>query len=114
MTHVYSSGERCPARIDLSDSQIQWLRRRTYATHQVRRHHECRLEFRHDGPHGDLGQQSGEIDWWVRWTFTSSAVEQAGACAAVCDKPGEPESDDITCLLFEGHPGRHSFDLDQS
>jgi hypothetical protein len=109
---VFSRGERCPARIELSDFQILWLRRRPYAAHPVRSHNECQLEFRHNGPHGALGQQSDEIEWWVRWTLTSSAVDQVTACAAVQDEPDEPQGEDC-CLLFDGHPGRHSFDLHQ-
>jgi hypothetical protein len=107
---VFSPGERCPARIELSDFQLLWLRRRPCATQPARRDHECQLEFRHNGPHGALGQQGGEIEWWVRWTLTSSTVEQVTACAEVRDEPGEPRGGD-PCLLCEGHPGRHSFDL---
>ena len=75
----------------------------------------CQLEFRHDGPHADLGQQSDEVEWWVRWTLTSSAVEQLTACAAVHEETGEhgEPAEEVVCLLFEGHPGRHSFDLGQ-
>ena len=112
MTVVFSLGERCPARIELSDFQVLWLRRRPCAAHQARRHHECRLEYRHDGPHGDLGQRSDDVEWWIRWTLTSSAVEQVTACPTIRDEPEEPR-EDVDCLLFEGHPGRHSFDLDQ-
>ncbi|MCA2211488.1 hypothetical protein [Jidongwangia harbinensis] len=109
---MFSPGERCPARIELSDLQVFWLRRRPFAALQVRRHHDCQLEFRHDGAHGDLGQRSDKVEWWVRWTLTSSAVEQGTACAAV-DDDTEESAGEVVCLLFEGHPGRHSFDLDQ-
>jgi hypothetical protein len=112
VTVVLSPGERCPARIELSDFQVHWLKRRPYALSQVRRYHECQLEYRHDGPHGDPGQHNEEVEWWVRWTLTSSAVEQVLACPAVCAGPDEPVDED-SCLLFEGHPGRHSFDLDR-
>jgi len=70
------------------------------------------LEYRHNGPHAALGQQDGETEWWVRWTFTCSSIDQVTACAAARDEPGEPREGD-PCLLFEGHPGRHSFDLAQ-
>lgn len=106
---VFSPGERCPARIELSDFQILWLKRRPYATQPVRPDRECQLEFRHNGPHGALGQQCDDIEWWVRWTLSSSTVEQVAACPDIRDEPGE----DDACLLFEGHPGRHSFDLVQ-
>jgi hypothetical protein len=107
---VPSLGERCPARLELSDSQVAWLKRRPYGLRPVRRLYECRLEFRHDGPHGDLGQQSDELEWWIRWTLTSSTVDQVTACPVGCDDLGE-SSEDAVCLLFDGHPGRHSFDL---
>ena len=112
---MFLPGERCPARIELSDLQLLWLKQRPCATLQARRHHECQLEFRHDGPHADLGQQSDEVEWWVRWTLTSSAVEQLTACAAVHEETGEhgEPAEEVVCLLFEGHPGRHSFDLGQ-
>jgi hypothetical protein len=112
VTVVLSPGERCPARIELSDFQVRWLKRRPYALSHVRRHHDCQLEYRHDGPHGDLGQQSDEVEWWVRWTLTSSAVDQVMACTASCGEQEDP-ADETTCLLFEGHPGRHSYDLDR-
>jgi hypothetical protein len=112
VTVVLSPGERCPARIELSDFQVHWLRRRPCALSHVRRYHECQLEFRHDGPHGDPGQQNEQVEWWVRWTLTSSAVEQMMTCSGVCEEPDEAGEKD-SCLLFEGHPGRHSFDLER-
>jgi hypothetical protein len=77
--------------------------------HLVRRHYECHLEFRHDGAHAELGQQSDVIEWWIRWTLSSSTVDQVAACPTATIEPEE----DIACLLFEGHPGRHSYELDQ-
>jgi hypothetical protein len=109
---VFSPGERCPARIELSDHQLLWLKRRPCAAQPVRADHECQLEFRHSGPHSSLGQQSDGVEWWIRWTMSSSAVEQVTACPGVPEEPDEPHEDDA-CLLFEGHPGRHSFDLVQ-
>nr|WP_221382234.1 hypothetical protein [Actinoplanes polyasparticus] len=106
---MVSLGDNCPARIELSDSQIHWLRRRPYAMRQVRRIYECQIEFGHDGAHGDLGQQSDMIEWWIRWTLSASEIEQVVACSTA---PGESEQD-VVCLLFEGHLGRHSFQLMQ-
>lgn len=111
MIVVILLGDRCPARIELSDVQVHWLKRRPYAAHQVRRHHDCSLEFRHDGPHAALGQQGHEIEWWLRWTLIASAVEQVNACPTPRDESDDP-SEEVPCLLFEGHPGRHSFQLD--
>jgi hypothetical protein len=108
---VFSPGERCPARIELSGYQLLWLKRRPYAARPARPDHECQLEFRHSGPHGALGQQCDDTEWWIRWTLTSSTVEVATACPGVRDDPDEPGDDE--CLLFEGHAGRHSFDLAQ-
>jgi hypothetical protein len=110
---VFSLGDRCPARIELSDFQVVWLKRRPCAGQQVRRYHGCLLEYRHDGPHSDLAQQYDDVEWWIRWTLTSSTIEQDTACPAVRDSVDEPE-EDTSCLLFDGHPGRHSFDQEQS
>jgi hypothetical protein len=112
VTVVFWPGERCPARIELSDAQVQWLKQRPCATQPVRRHHDCSLEFRHDGAHGDLGQQGEDVEWWIRWTLTSSAIEQVHICPTVRNEQDE-DGEDVVCLLFEGHPGRHSFDLDR-
>jgi hypothetical protein len=108
---VFSPGERCPARIELSDFQLLWLKRRPYGAHGARRHHECQLEFRHDGPHGSLGQQSEDVEWWIRWTLTSSAIEQVRECSSGHDDIAD-STEHHACLLFEGHPGRHSFELE--
>ena len=45
--------------------------------------------------------------------MSSSTVEQVAACPGVSKEPDETDDDDDACLLFEGHPGRHSFDLAQ-
>jgi hypothetical protein len=46
------------------------------------------------------------IEWWIRGTLTASSVEQVAACQASAGPQG-----DVTCLLFDGHPGRHLFEL---
>jgi hypothetical protein len=108
---VTHSGERCPARVELGDTQVEWLGSRPYAGHQVRRHHDCVLEVGHDGPHGSLGQQGDEIEWWIRWTLNASEIVKTEVCPAIRNYPDE-HGEDVVCLLFVGHPGRHSFELD--
>jgi hypothetical protein len=52
----------------------------------------------------------GWLNWWVRWTLSASEVIEAAACPVVraeADELGERAE----CLLYDGHPGSHSFDL---
>jgi hypothetical protein len=56
-----------------------------------------------------MGQQ-GDVEWWVRWTLDAFEIVEQAACPAegkVTNEFGEP----AICLLFDGHPGRHSFEF---
>jgi hypothetical protein len=99
-------GEQCPARVELSDAQVQWFESRPYRAHQVERHYDCALEFGHAGPHGAMGQ----LEWWIRWTLSSSEIQQTKYCPAIDDERDEYD-EEVVCLLFEDHPGGHSFEL---
>lgn len=102
--------DTCLGRIWLGRGQVTWLADRPCAAHQVPRQMCCELELGHDGPHAALGQQCEEGDWWIRWTLAASEVVEAGHCPAQGDTRDALGDTDV-CLLFNRHPGRHSFEL---
>jgi hypothetical protein len=119
-----ASPRSCDARVVVIDDQVRWLDSRPYAAHQVNAFPYCALEAGHPGPHSALGQRGDGVEWWLRWTRDALADAGAGRrpevaeivethiCPAesetIINAHGEPD----ICLLYEGHPGRHSFELD--
>jgi hypothetical protein len=107
---VASVTERCPARVELGDMQVRWLDSRPRGTNVAEHHYDCDLENGHDGPHASLGQHGDKTEWWIYWTLSASEIREVSACPAI-----QPERDqngeEVLCLLFEGHPGRHSFEI---
>jgi hypothetical protein len=75
----------------------------------VKAHHECDLETGHPGPHAALGQQGTGGEWWLHWA--TPQIVETHICpvesATIINAHGEHEP----CLLCQGHPGRHSFEL---
>ena len=69
----------------------------------------CELVAGHDGAHVALVATACDGDqwWWLRWNGQPHEVMQIDPCAAELDE--EPYRD--SCLLPDGHVGRHSFDL---
>lgn len=59
-----------------------------------------------------LGQQGDGVEWWVRWTLDAFEVVEQHICPAEGGVVNEFGERDI-CLLYEGHPGRHSFEFEQ-
>jgi len=106
--------DRCLARIQLADDQVAWLSERRFPAHEVRPYPYCELEMGHREPHAALGQQGDGVEWWVRWTLAASEIVKVRACPAqtqgIIDEDDGPDG----CLLFEGHPGSHSFELRQN
>lgn len=103
-------GEKCLARVQLGDDEVTWLSTRPFAAHEVRKKPGCDLEMGHPGPHAALGQQGDKIEWWVRWTLSASEIVETTICPVEGDEPDEYDERD-PCLLYKGHPGRHSFEL---
>jgi hypothetical protein len=103
----------CAIRVVVTDDQVRWLDSRPHAAHEVKAYPECDLAAGHPGPHAALGQQGIGVEWWLRWTTQTSEPEivETHICpvesATLVNEFGEHEP----CLLFEGHPGLHSFEL---
>jgi hypothetical protein len=105
-----SPGERCPARVELGDVQVAWLNERPSGANVAEPRHYCDLEVGHDGPHADLGQPGTETEWWVYWTLSTSEIREVNGCPTVRPEPDQ-RGEQVLCLLFEDHPGRHSYEL---
>lgn len=59
-----------------------------------------------------MGQQAGDTEWWVHWTLSASEIMECQRCPAETVErhqfdPTEPAD---FCLLYSGHPGRHSYE----
>lgn len=72
---------------------------------------DCELEAGHDGPHGSHGQQGTGTDWGVRWSLTASEIKEIKICPVALPEPDD-RGNEIVCLLFAEHPGRHSFEIE--
>jgi hypothetical protein len=84
----------------------------------------CALEAGHPGRHGAMGQQGDAVEWWLRWTRDVMDDAAAGRlpdvaeivetriCPAESRTSTNEHGEGDPCLLYEDHPGRHSFDLD--
>jgi hypothetical protein len=69
----------------------------------------CEIAAGHDGSHVAFAASAddGELWWWLCWTGHTRELRQIAICDGRC--LDDPCLDD--CLLFDGHPGMHSFDL---
>lgn len=101
----------CIARVALDETEVEWLSVRPYAAHEVKSTLYCDLEAGHAGTHAALGQQGNQIEWWVLWTLRAFEIVERQVCAA--EAPGDLDDgeDREICLLYAGHPGRHSFEI---
>jgi hypothetical protein len=102
-------GDECLARIHLGDEEVAWLSTRPLRAHQVDRKLRCELEMGHPGAHAAMGQQGDGVAWWVQWNMSASEVVETAMCPAESDEADNFDEHD-PCLLYEGHPGRHSFE----
>jgi hypothetical protein len=109
MTDTPSS---CVARVVLTDDQVAWLDARPHGAHEVRAQPCCALENGHRGPHAAMGQQANRVEWWIRWTLQASEIVETHICPVENDTIVNAHGEHDPCLLFNGHPGRHSFELD--
>ena len=94
---------RCATKVDLDPAQVLWLLDRPTAAYALLDIPKCELEDGHDGTHAAMGQHCDDVEWWIRWDAAAPQIVPAQLC---------PEDDeDEVCLLFVGHPGHHSFEL---
>src|SRR5690349_15965913 len=94
---------RCGAKTDLDPDVVLWLLDRPASAYAFINVPMCELEAGHDGPHAALGQQSGDVELWIRWNGSGPEIIDAPRCSY--------DDGDAVCLLFAEHPGRHSFEL---
>jgi hypothetical protein len=95
---------RCPTKADLDPAAVLWLLDRPASAHAFIDIPVCELEEGHDGPHAALGQQSGDLELWIRWNGTAPRILETPRCSY--------DDGDAVCLLFDEHPGRHPFELE--
>ena len=72
----------------------------------------CEIAAGHSGSHVAFAASAddGELWWWLCWAEPTREVRQIDLCDG--RSLNDPYLDD--CLLFDGHPGMHSFDLHDS
>jgi hypothetical protein len=97
----------------VTDDQARWLDSRPHAAHEVVAYPRCELEEGHPGPHAALAQQDDGVEWWLCWTTQTDepAIVERRACPIESDTLVNEHGEHEPCLLFEEHPGRHSFEL---
>jgi hypothetical protein len=101
--------ESCAAQIRLDAMRIAWLSDLPNGLHVVWANRSCELEARHRCLHAALGQQSGEGEWWIRWgpPLAHPTIAEVAPCP---NGDAKGPDGDAVCLLFEGHPGHHTFE----
>lgn len=102
---------------------MEWLERDPRRFHEAERYQQCELEREHSGQHAAnvqdahaehyrFEQKTGLLRLWARWSETPGdySIVQADGCPAVRSHHGpSPDDEDVgECLLFVGHPGRHT------
>jgi len=99
----------CAAQIRLDAMRIAWLSDLPNGLHVVWANRSCELEARHRCLHAALGQQSGEGEWWIRWgpPLAHPTIAEVAPCP---NGDAKGPDGDAVCLLFEGHPGHHTFE----
>jgi hypothetical protein len=103
--------DSCVSRTRLREEEVAWLQERPQAAHEVAPDPYCELERGHPGPHAALGQDADGVALWVRWTLDAVEIVERPPCAAEADSVDELGDRDL-CMLFDGHPGRHSFEFE--
>ena len=107
----------CGAEVELGRKVLQLLRKKPADIPPAKPGEigdplRCVLQASHGGEHHALGRglplrYPGEV--WVRW----SSGQQPEGLMVLSDCPSvDPDDRDEPCLLFNGHAGAHSWDLD--
>jgi hypothetical protein len=98
----------CPARVTLDADQVAFLDKLPSAAPSLQSELGCELEHGHVGSHAALGQRVDDTMWWVQWTLTASEIKPFTWCSAKDETTALKDRDGNPCVLFDGHPGRHS------
>jgi hypothetical protein len=100
---------RCGVTTSLIDIEAAKLRGVSRQVPAMQTSLRCEIAAGHDGSHVAFATSAddGELWWWLCWTGQTRDVRQIAICDGRC--LDDPYLDD--CLLFDGHPGVHSFDL---
>jgi hypothetical protein len=119
----FGDHHRCPAYTKLSQATVEYLERDPRRFHKAERHQQCELERDHGDRHAahvqdahaeyyKFEQEAGLLHLWMRWGDTPDEyrIVTADGCPAARPRRGAPPDDqDVDeCLLFTGHPGRHT------
>jgi hypothetical protein len=105
-----SPGERCPARVKLGDVQVAWLNERPNGANMAEPATTAISKPGTAGLTPTSGQPGTETEWWVYWTLSASEILEVNGCPVVRPEPDQ-RGEQVLCLLFENHPGRHSYEL---
>jgi hypothetical protein len=100
---------RCGVMTSLMDTEVAKLRVVCPQVPAEQAMLRCEIVAWHDGSHVAFATSAddGELWWWLCWTGQTREVRQIEICDGRC--LDDPYRDD--CLLPDGHPGPHSFDL---
>jgi hypothetical protein len=100
---------RCRAATSLTAIEIAKLRVMCDQVPAAQTSLSCEMAAGHDGSHVAFAATAddGEMWWWLYWSGQAREVRQVDLCDGRC--LDDPYLDD--CLLPDGHPGPHSFDL---
>ncbi|MFB9631625.1 hypothetical protein [Nonomuraea helvata] len=98
--------DECPHSNMLTDAEWARLTAGRIAVNARKATYSCELEPGHPGPHMSLAQSYGEHDTWIRWADGARELVDLALCPSSVILADDPEP----CLLFDGHPGNHSYD----
>ena len=100
---------RCAVMTSLMDVEVAKLRVVCGQVPAPQAALSCEVGAGHDGHHMAFAASAdgGDLWWWLCWTGQTRELRQIETCEGSC--LDDPYLDD--CLLPDGHPGPHSFDL---
>ncbi|GHJ47272.1 hypothetical protein Cs7R123_46140 [Catellatospora sp. TT07R-123] len=100
---------RCFAGVALTEAEYVFLAELPQAQYQLPHRVTCDLEHGHDSDHIAFCQSIGadeEAAWWITWN-SDRRMRSLVELPFCCDDCIAADA----CLLPDGHPGRHSFEL---
>jgi hypothetical protein len=107
----------CGEQITLTAAEITYLQSLPEPAHVVDAELQCELQASHAGSHLALGQSyNREREVWVQWHPLDQRemvelADESDNCPAEGPEPEDP-GDPWMCELPAGHPGAHSFEVE--